>query len=374
MPPFSVLIKPASGACNMRCDYCFYMDETAKREQSSYGLMTSNTLKNVIRKTLLNADTAIHYMFQGGEPTLAGLPFFEEVLKHQQHYNKNNVAIYNAIQTNGVLIDEDWCRFLHDHHFLVGLSIDGTKEIHNSLRHDKTGGETFSKVLHAAALMDRFEVDYNILTVVTPAVAKEAKAVYSYYKEKKWLYQQYIACLDPLNEGHRKTPYALTPDLYGQFLIDLFNLWYQDCLTKNAPYIRQFQNYVSMAAGHLAASCDQCGVCSVQYVVEANGNVYPCDFYMLDEYLLGNFNENSFAQTNEKREKIAFIQRSIKLPQYCRDCSYHWICKGGCQRNRDFVPELDAYENYFCESYRMFFDACLEKIKNLAAGAGRNMP
>lgn len=366
MPPFSVLIKPASGACNMRCDYCFYMDEAAKREQPSYGFMSNDTLKNVIRKTILNADGAIHYMFQGGEPTLAGLSFFKEALKYQQHYNKKGIAVYNAIQTNGFVLDEEWCRFLHDHHFLVGLSVDGTEEIHNSLRHDKNGKETFSKILRVAELMDRFEVDYNILTVVTPAVAREAKAVYSYYKEKNWLYQQYIACLDPLGEGHRETPFALTPELYGQFLIDLFNLWYQDCKNGKAPYIRQFQNYVAMASGHLPASCDQCGVCSIQYVVEANGNVYPCDFYMLDEYLLGNFNENSFAQTNEKRKEIAFIERSRKLPPHCRSCEYHWICKGGCMRNRDYVSETDVYENYFCASYRIFFDACLDRIRELA--------
>lgn len=366
MPPFSVLIKPASGACNMRCDYCFYMDETAKREQSSYGFMSDSTLKNVIRKTILNADTAIHYMFQGGEPTLIGLPFFHEVLKYQKQYNKKNIAVYNAIQTNGYLIDENWCRFLYEHHFLVGLSVDGTEEIHNSLRHDKNGQGTFSRVLNAAALMERFKVDYNILTVVTPDIAREVKSVYSYYKKQNWLYQQYIACLDPLGEGHGKTPYALTPELYGQFLIDLFDLWYQDCLKGSAPYIRQFQNYVSMAAGHLSASCDQCGVCSIQYVSEANGNVYPCDFYMLDEYLLGNFNENSFAQINEKRKEIQFIEQSQKLPKHCKNCQHYRLCKGGCQRNRDYVPETDVYENYFCKSYQMFFDACSKKIQQLA--------
>lgn len=128
MPPVSVLIKPASGMCNLNCDYCFYCDETARREQASFGFMTEETLKNVIRKTLLNADTAIHYMFQGGEPTLAGIPFFEKVLDYQIQYNKKNIPIYNAIQTNGTLLDEKWCRFLHEHHFLVGLSVDGTKK------------------------------------------------------------------------------------------------------------------------------------------------------------------------------------------------------------------------------------------------------
>lgn len=186
--------------------------------------------------------------------------------------------------------------------------------------------------------MGRFEVDYNILTVVTPAVAREAKAVYSYYKERNWLYQQYIACLDPLGEGHGKTPFALTPKLYGQFLIDLFELWYQDCKKGKSPYIRQFQNYVAVAAGHLAVSCDQCGVCSIQYVVEANGNVYPCVFICLMNIFLGILMK-TVSPRQTKKEKRSHLSNA---------------------------PETDVYENYFCESYRKFFDACLDRIKELA--------
>jgi uncharacterized protein len=396
MPPVSVLIKPASGMCNMHCDYCFYCDETSKREQASYGFMSEETLKNVIRKTLLNADGAASYMFQGGEPTLAGLPFFEKVLEYQRQYNKKGIPIYNAIQTNGLLLDESWCRFLHDHHFLVGLSLDGTEDIYNSLRHlppaaarehtseveaigsskntapDHSGctapssASGFARACHAAELMERFQVEFNILTVVTPAIAEQADRVYAFYKEKGWLYQQYIACLDPLGEGHGKTAYALTPEVYGHFLIRMFQLWYADVKKGRAPYNRQFDNYVSIAAGYLPASCDQCGVCSVQHVVEANGNVYPCDFYMLDEYLLGNLNENSFAQIEEKRRDIQFVERSYLISEECRSCRYHALCKGGCQRNRDYNPERQVYENYFCESYRMFFDTCLEQILELS--------
>lgn len=366
MASVSVLIKPASGMCNMNCDYCFYRDEAAKRAQAFYGLMSETTLKNVIRKTMLNADPAIHYMFQGGEPTLAGLPFFEKALQFQQHYNKKRIPVYNALQTNGILIDEDWCRFLAANRFLVGLSLDGTQEVHDSLRRNGAGRGTFAQVCRAAELLARFGVEFNILTVVTPAVAEHIMEIYSFYKEHGWLYQQYIACLDPLGEGHGRTPYALTPEVYGRFLIDLFDLWYQDVRNGNAPYNRQFENYVAVASGRLPASCDQCGVCSIQHTVEANGNVYPCDFYTLDEYLLGNFNENSFAQITEKRREIRFIERSLLLSDECRSCRFHKLCKGGCQRCRDYNPQTKVYENYFCESYRMFFAACEGRICELA--------
>lgn len=366
MPPVSVLIKPASGMCNMSCDYCFYCDETSKRSQASYGFMSEVTLKNVIRKTILNAQGAAHYMFQGGEPTLIGISFFQKVLYYQKHYNKKQVAVYNAVQTNGTLLNENWCRFLSENKFLVGLSIDGTKEIHDGLRHTASGGSTFHKAVRAAQLMDQFHVEYNILTVVTPMIANQVGEVYSFYQKQGWRYQQYIPCLDPLGEDHGRLPYSLPPRLYGRFLIDLFSLWYRDVQKGRAPYNRQFENYISIAAGYYPASCDQCGVCSIQNVVEANGNVYPCDFYMLDEYLLGNFNENNFSQINQKRSEIGFIERSYLLSARCRDCKYHWICKGGCQRNRDYNPDSNTYENYFCESYRMFFDSCLEKIQELA--------
>lgn len=366
MPAVSVLIKPASGMCNMQCDYCFYRDETSKREQGSYGFMTEDTLKNVIRKTLLSADTAIHYMFQGGEPTLAGVSFFHKVLEYQRQYNKNHIPIYNAIQTNGTLIDEEWCRFFRENHFLVGLSLDGTKAMNDAFRRTAAGEGTFQKICQAAECMERFGVDYNILTVVTPQIAEGIGEVYSFYKKKGWMYQQYIACLDPLGEGHQAAPHALTPPVYGQFLIQLFHLWYQDVKRGQAPYIRQFENYVGIAAGRLPASCDQCGICSVQYVTEANGNVYPCDFYMLDDYLLGNFNKNSKRELDEKRKEIGFIERSEKRSPKCRSCSYFKMCKGGCQRNRDYDPLSDSYENYFCESYRMFLDQCLDQIQELA--------
>ena len=228
MPPISVLMKPSSGMCNMKCDYCFYCDETQKRIQESYGFMSEQTLKNVVRKTMLRAEGAVSYAFQGGEPTLRGLEFFEKVVAFEKQYNKNGIRVNNALQTNGYLIDEAWCRFFKENHFLVGLSVDGTKEIHDTYRHSKNGGPTFDRVCHAAELMDTYGVEYNILTVVNQKVASEIAKIYEFYKKQGWHYQQYIACLDPLEEAHGENEYALEPKQYGRFLIELFELWYAD--------------------------------------------------------------------------------------------------------------------------------------------------
>ena len=367
MPAISVMIKPSSGMCNMSCDYCFYRDETQKRSQESYGFMSEKTLKNVIRKTMLRAEGMISYAFQGGEPTLRGLAFFQKVVEYQNQYNKNKIQVHNALQTNGLLIDEDWCRFLKENHFLVGVSLDGTKEIHDTYRHTrKEGGPTFDLVCSAIRLMESYGVDFNILTVVNQAAAENIQEIYSFYRQKKWNYQQYIACLDPLDEPHGQNEYSLPPEQYGQFLIRLFRLWYKDWKKGRQPYIRQFENYIGILLGHFPEACDQRGTCSIQNVVEADGSVYPCDFYMLNDYCLGNFNENRLDEIDARRKEIGFLERSLKLDPDCKHCAYYRLCRGGCQRNRDWAPEIQAYQNYFCQSYRMFFDACLNEMEEIA--------
>ncbi len=365
MPPVSVLIKPASSRCNMSCSYCFYCDEAEKRSQRSYGSMSDATLKNVIRRTMLRAEGMIGYAFQGGEPTLAGLDFFQRALELERQYAKNPIRVENSLQTNGLLLDEAWCRFLAENHFLVGLSLDGTKEIHDSLRRTGSGEPTFERTVRAAERMDAFGVDYNILTVVTPRVAADLRTIYSFYRDQGWEYQQYIVCLDPLGEPFGRSGYSLSPKKYGQFLIDLFDLWYNDLLEDRQPYIRQFENYVALAAGRIPESCDMRGTCGIQYVVEADGSVYPCDFYVLDDYRLGNFNEDRLDAIDAARSRIGFVERSCRLDPACLECPYYRLCRGGCPRSRERCADSDVYKNYYCEGYRMFFSHSYEKLTEI---------
>lgn len=362
MPPISVLMKPASGMCNMSCEYCFYCDEMQKRTTESFGFMSEDTLKNVIRKTMLRAEGMVSYAYQGGEPTLRGIDFFRKAVSYQKQYNKHGIQVHNALQTNGYLIDEAWCVFLKENHFLVGLSVDGTAKYHDTLRHAKTGENTFERVCHSAELFEKHQVEYNILTVVTPQIAQNIEEIYREYQNRGWNYQQYIACLDPLGEPHGTMKYSLKPGEYGAFLSKLFAIWYQDFKKGRAPYIRQFDNYIGMAAGYHPEACDQRGVCGIQNVVEADGSVYPCDFYMLDEYRLGNFNMDRLEHIDEKRKEIGFIERSYLLDAKCRECKYYRLCRGGCQRNREYNSETGLYENYFCKAYKIFFDEWYERI------------
>lgn len=367
MPPIHVLMKPSSGACNMSCDYCFYCDEAAKRKQDFFGFMSEQTLKNVIRRTMLRGEGFVSYAYQGGEPTLRGLDFFKKALEYQKQYNKKGVVVHNALQTNGYFLDEEWCRFFKENHFLIGVSVDGIKETHDRHRHDKNGKGTYDRVIRNIKMLDAYGVDYNILTVVNRAVAKNITVIYEAYKKKGWMYQQYIACLDPLGEVRGKNDYALLPEQYGEFLIRLFQLWYDDWKRERPPYIRQFDNFIGILKGFSPESCEQRGICGLQNVVEADGSVYPCDFYMTDEYRLGNYNENRQDEIDKKRDEIGFIERSGKLCNECTGCHYYSLCRGGCQRNRDIHEGTVYYQNYFCESYRMFFDACLDKLKEVAA-------
>lgn len=365
MTPMSVLLKPASGNCNMNCDYCFYCDEQNNRKLRSYGYMDEDTLKNVMRKTLLHSQGSCTFAFQGGEPTLVGLEFFENVIKYEKIYNKNNLRVFYALQTNGTKINEDWCRFLKKNNFLVGLSVDGTKTTNDTFRHVKDGVSAYDCAEKAANLMDFYEVDYNILTVVHKKTVNHAAEIYHEYKRKRWGFQQYIACLDPLFKEPGKNEFSLLSEDYGKFLVILFEQWFNDLKKNQQPYIRQFENYIAILLGYYAESCDQRGTCGIQYVIEADGSVFPCDFYMLDEYYLGNFNNSSIKEIDDKRTEINFVKKSNKLSQNCSSCEYFYVCKGGCRRNRVEFQD-GTYSNYLCEGYKLFFKTCLSSLISIA--------
>ncbi len=375
MPPISVMIKPVSGSCNMACDYCFYCDEMKQRTTPNYGQMSEETLKMCIRRTMLTAQGSISYAFQGGEPTLRGLDFFRKAVAFQKQYNKNNILIHNAIQTNATLLDDEWCVFFKENDFLVGVSLDGPAYLHDRYRHFADGRGSFEAVQRGIACLEKHGVAYNILTVVTEDLAKEIDAVYAFYKRNGWHYQQYIACMDPLNLSGRPAdeltwagpqsamPYSLTPESYGVFLTKLFRLWYEDRQKGCAPHIRQFENMLAMAAGYLPEACDQRGCCSVQYAVEADGSVYPCDFYMTDAYRLGNVHENKMREIDQARERLQFIEESRRKDAACKSCAYYALCKGGCKRYCDWDCETESYINKLCKGYQAFFAACIEILE-----------
>lgn len=366
MPPIQLLIKPASGSCNLRCKYCFYHDEMQNREKQNYGFMSLDTLEEIVKKTLAYSEQQCDFIFQGGEPTLVGLDFYKKLLEFEQKYNVHNVKVMNSIQTNGYQLGEEWAEFFAANNFLVGVSLDGIKYTHDAYRENSEGKGSFGEIMKTLEMFDKKGVDYNILTVVNRRTAERITRIYEFYKKNNWRYQQYIACLDPLGEPKGSREYSLTPEVYGEFLVNLFDLWYLDLCKGEQPYIRQFENYISLLMGYPPEACDMKGCCSIQHVIEADGSVYPCDFYVMDEYKIGNFLVDSIEEMGNRGLESGFVEASLNRPEECKTCKYAYLCRGGCRRNRQIDEAGHLGQNYFCSSYKYFFEKTHSRMEEIA--------
>ncbi len=367
MPPINIMIKPASSLCNLRCKYCFYFDTADNREVESYGIMKEETLENVIKEAVDFAEGHLTVAFQGGEPTLAGLDFYKKYIEIQKKYKKPGLEVHNALQTNGFVIDDEWAKFFKENNFLIGVSLDGTKECHDAFRVDNKDKGSFKRVMEGIESMKKYKVDFNILCVVNSVTAKKIQSVYNFYKKNQFEYLQFIPCLQPFNHEGDKMPFTLSAKDWGTFLCNLFDIWYRDFTNGNPVHIRQFENYIEMILGYPPESCGMSGICSWQNIVEADGSCYPCDFYVLDKYKLGNFNENNFNQINEKRKELKFVENSSKIHEKCLKCRHVNICRGGCKRYCEPFTEDDSRDlNILCEGYMKFFDHSYERLRGLA--------
>ena len=380
----NLLIKPSSSLCNLRCRYCFYEDEANNRQQAAYGFMTEETLEQIIKKTLEYSTDGCTIAYQGGEPTLIGLEFFRKSIEFQNKYNTKGISIHNAIQTNGYRLGKEWAEFFAENNFLVGLSLDGTKDIHNAYRKNAAGEDTFFDIMDTKHLFDKYHVEYNILTVVNSRTAKKAKRVYEFYRKHNLHYLQFIPCMDPMAVADEAAKvkaaedinekaagdltgsmdFSLSAEDYGIFMSELFDLWYADLLQGKQPYIRSFENYIGILMGLPPEACDQSGVCGMQYVIEADGEVYPCDFYVLDDYKLGNLNTCSMEEVDRRRKEIRFIENSANKTNECRNCRYYPVCRGGCHRYRT-IQKPDGMENSLCGGFKLFFDHSLDRMQEI---------
>jgi len=377
MPPLSLLIKPASSSCNLKCKYCFYHSIAENREVKSYGIMTENTLEQIVKRAFEYAEGQCVFAFQGGEPTLAGLEFFERLIEFQKKYNKNNIAVLNTIQTNGIEIDEKWGAFLSENKFLVGLSLDGYKDIHDRNRVDLYNKGSFNRVIRTVDILNRYKVEYNILFVVTSDSGRHASKVYSFFKRNNFKFIQFIPCLDPLEEMSHDYEYSLKPEMYGQFLKTIFDLWYKDIEKGDMVSIRYFDNILRRIMGYNTESCGMNGICGCQFVIEADGGVYPCDFYVTDKWYMGSILESSIVELKASNVVREFIESSKHICDQCKNCQWINLCRGGCRRERepfiDGKPGLNkyclSYKEFFTYSNSRFFDVarqltCRKNIKN----------
>lgn len=366
MKKLTLLIKPASSLCNMRCKYCFYHDLAAMRDRSSYGIMRYSTCENLIEKAIDFAEKEVSFIFQGGEPTLAGLSFFENFVDAVDRLNLKKLKVNFAIQTNGIDIDEEFADFLGRCNFLVGLSLDGTREINDFLRIDANEKGSHKKIISVAKLLEKHDVEYNILTVVTSHTAKHIEKIYNYYKKCGFRFLQFIPCLDPLDNGPFSSSYSLTPEVYEKFLNTLFRLWYNDLLAGNYISIRYFENLIRLAGGQSPELCGLVGYCMGQFVIEGDGSVFPCDFYCLDEWKIGNINSMNFEEFINSDNMKRFINTSLTISEECKSCKVYYLCRGGCRREKYMNADGTLGKSIYCEAFQAFLSQAEPLVRKIA--------
>ena len=368
MRSVTFLVKPASSLCDMRCNYCFYHDISDIREVKSMGIMSEDTAEALIRGAFLSVEPGafVQFTFQGGEPTLAGLSFFRRFLEIEAQYRSKDVQVGHSIQTNGLHIDEAWARFLRENGFLVGLSVDANQAIHDANRVDASGKGTWQRVTGALNLLDRFGVETNLLCVVTAAAAKNPTKIYRSLRDLGGHPMQFIPCLDPMEAERGGEAYSLKPEAYGRFLCSLFDCWYRDWKGGNYVSIRTFDDYLRILMRLPPSTCAASGACGSYLVAEGDGSLYPCDFYVLDEWKIGNIREMTVEEALASPVSRQFIAEGAVRPENCRSCPWFPLCRGGCKRDW-----TGARRNYYCTAFDSFFRYSLPRLQEMARAAMR---
>lgn len=368
----SLLIKPASAVCNLDCAYCFYLDRDADPYKDLPARrMTMDTLERLVDSFLFYSYPNSTFAFQGGEPTLAGLPFFEKLVELQQRHGRNGQNVSNALQTNAMLIDESWCDLFRTYNWLLGVSLDGPEEINDLYRYNKAGHGTWKRVMQSVETLQKQKVDFNILCVLNAANVEKPKELYSFYKSLGVEHLQFIPLAEFDGQGNR-LPFTITSEQYGRFLVEMFNLWWPD---RRQMRIRFFDNIAEALAGQRPGSCTMHETCDSYCVVEYNGDIYPCDFFVEGQWKLGNVNDDNWAEIARRARRYNFAGKKTLSTPECVVCEYQSICHGGCPKfrhgpNRKF-EELD----YFCSAYKMIYARAVGPLRDdLKKILGRDVP
>lgn len=349
------MLKPASSACNMRCKYCFYHSLAEQRESYGYGMMSKETAERIIIKTLSFANgDSIYYSFQGGEPLLAGMDFFKFFVETVKKYNKKNSRIFYNIQTNGTLVNSEWNRFFRENEILIGLSLDGDR-LANENRLNADFRETFNQVIDTADNFLNDGVEFNILIVATPKTTERAEDIYCFLRDRGYKFQQYIPVLRPLDEGGKIDEKYLNNESMFLLLDRLFNLYVKDFIRGNYVSIRLFDNWVRLYRRERSEQCGTGGHCTFQLVFEGDGSAFPCDFYCLDEYRLGNISDKTVSELFKSELAENFIKESLPVREKCKQCDYFRICRGGgCKRSKADFDYCEAYKKFFKKNIGAF--------------------
>ncbi|TWU39800.1 Anaerobic sulfatase-maturating enzyme [Novipirellula artificiosorum] len=357
--PFHILIKPIGPICNLRCEYCFYLTKTEMFDDGEQYRMSDEVLEETIRQYIAAQPPGTEQLgfgWQGGEPTLMGVDFFRRVVELQTKYARPDLEVINGLQTNGTLLDDEWGKFLHDEKFLVGLSIDGPAELHNRYRLDVQGRGTFEKVMAGMDVLKRHEVEYNVLTVVHSDNADHPREVYDFLADEGVTFLQFIPIVEHDRKGNVSNR-SVQSEQFGRFLNGVFDRWLQRN-DVGRVFVQQFDTSLAITMGYPAPLCVHAETCGRSTAMEHNGDLYSCDHWVFAENRLGNVMETSVTDMVDGDFQTGFgLDKSRKLPGYCKRCKYLRFCNGECPKDRiKTTPDGQSGLHYLCEGYKMFFE------------------
>ena len=361
---YHVLAKPTGAICNLDCQYCFFLSKEQLYPGSRFR-MTDELLETYIRQLIESHRTPeVTVAWQGGEPTLMGLDFYRRAIELERRYQKPGTTIRNTMQTNGTLLDDEWCTFFREQGFLIGLSLDGPPEMHDAFRKDKGGHPTFEKVMRGATLLQRHRVDFNILTTVNAANAGHPLEVYRFLRDEVGAeFIQFIPIVERINadgrtgsqEGTTVTDRSVTAEQWGRFLIAVFDEWVRHDVGR--VFVQMFDAALASWVGAPPAMCIFAETCGQALALEHNGDLYSCDHFVEPKYLLGNIQQRRMIDlvASDAQRQFGAAKRD-SLPRYCRECSVRFACHGECPKNRFIVaPDGEPGLNYLCAGYKAFF-------------------
>jgi uncharacterized protein len=363
--PFSLLVKPASADCNLTCDYCFYLDRKELYPETQRHRMNEEVLERMIETYMKTDQPNYSFGWQGGEPTLMGADFFRKVTKLQERHGKAGSIVSNGLQTNATLITEELARHLAKYRFLVGVSLDGPTEIHDTFRTTRGGSGSHSTVMEGITILNRHGVDYNVLVLVSSANVKKPREIYRYLVSRGAYFHQYIPCVEFSDDGS-PLPYSVSGEQWGRFLIEIFEEW--ETKDTRRVSIRLFDSLLGLLVDGRPNVCHLDKNCCQYFVVEHNGDVYPCDFFVQADLTLGNVLENSWDEMLSSEIYRDFGAMKDQWNARCRSCRFLTYCAGDCLKNRFYGGEDPEKLSYLCRGLEMFYERSLAAFEKIASG------
>ena len=375
--PFHVMAKPIGDQCNLRCDYCFYRGKKKSLypgKKASIYRMNDGTLDAFVRamiQTRFPGQKEVHFAWQWGEPALMGIHFFEKVVALQHKYASQNVTVLNAFQTNGTLVSNEFARFFSDHQFLVGVSIDGPQEMHDRFRHDISGRGSFKAVMAGIECLNRYQVEYNLMTVVQSSNSQYPEDVYGFLRGLGSNFIQFIPIVEP-DPVSIVSSRSVGSEQWGQFLSKVFHLWRTRDIGQ--VFVQHYDMLLGLTLGLPAAICVHAPQCGRALALEHNGDLYSCDHYVDREHFLGNLSEKPLEAMIDSPFQLVFGQnKSAALPETCRNCQFLTLCNGGCPKDR--LIETDSGKlNWLCSGYRAFYQESAPYFAAMASALRQHLP